>query len=363
MPIYKVNYKDFKSENIVFGKTEECNTSDASGKKIVYYRIPIMYKYEVKRNDGTTTYPTSNLYIEGPKEKSRGPTKKEFEKNGSMKEQYSILTKYDLGNEDHLAFVNRDPRNGKPFGTIHKLVMACAQLVYDRGKEVNINDCMDENEMLRNKFYYPMKWTLERGLPTGENPAGIWKLFRYGKEGHVNETSFYLPIDGGKKVDWSMIEGTQIDHQPVFRVDNITIAGGKPTIKIELASSVIYDIASGGPQKIQEDTIKQATSADPLLEARLREQIRQLEEALASTKVSKSPTAVSGSIALQQVVGSEEVRMLPPTRVEPAQSQAKPEPEVLPLPLPAPVNDLKSMLNSAPVINIPGLPSINLPAL
>lgn len=374
MPIYKVNYRDFKPENIIFGKVDKAETKDPTGKPIVYFRIPITYKYEVRRPDGSVTSSISNLYIEGPREKSRGPTKKEFEKNGAMKEQYSILTKYNLEDDDHSAFVNRDPRSGKPFGTIHKLSMACAQYVYDHGSEVGINDCFDENEMLRNKFYYPMKWKLEKGMPVpGENPAGIWKLFRYGKADRTYETSFVLPIEGGKKVDWKMIEGCQIDHQPVFKIDNITIAGGKPTIKIEVASSVIYDISESTSQSMQDDTIKQAQQADPLLEARLRDQIRKLEEALASSKVSTG--AGTGDVPVVPTIPTNPVPMgipgIPAPVVSTLPKMESPAPvktETLPLPppLPEPVSSdpLKAMLSSGPgLVGLPGLPKVSLPDL
>lgn len=374
----KVNYKNFKKENVVFGKTEECKTSDATGKQIVYYRIPISYRYETPRADGTMATSLGPLYIEGPIEKSRGPNKKEFDKGGSIKEQWSIITKYDLENEEHLAFVNRDPRNGKPFGTIHNLVIACANEVFERGDEVKINDCATEDEMLRNKFYYPMKWTLGKGaLPVpGENPAGIWKLFRYGKEGRVNETSFYLPIDGGKRIDWSMIENTQIEHMPVFKVDNITIASGRPTIKIEMASSVIHNISSSRSNNIQEDTIKEVVAKDPLMEARLREQIRQLEEALAATKVANNATAtVANPVPANLTPQQEENKDVPEIKIvekpvipgiseissEMTQPQTKTETDTLPLP--PPITDLKSALNSSAgtVSFPPGFPNVSLP--
>jgi len=381
MSIHKVNYKNFKKENVHFGKTEEATASDASGKKVVYYRIPVQYKYEVQRADGSVGYSLGPLYIQGPREKSRGPVCKEFDK----KQRWSVFTKYDLTNEEHFAFVNRDPRLGKPFGTIHNLVIACANLVFERSDEVKINDCANEDEMLRNKFHYPLYWTLGKGaLPvSGENPASNWKLFRYGKEGRVNETSFILPIDGGKKIDWSMIEGTQIDHVPVFRVDNITIAGGKPTIKIEMASSVIYDIISSGSAKLQEDTIKEATESDPMLEARMRENIRQLQEARLAkggpANTSNPAEEKTPSNPVPQIVESNPVPVVIPGMADVevairAQSTAPPTPEktielpaaapISVLPLPAPAKDLNSMLNSgAGMISLPTLPNISLPGL
>jgi hypothetical protein len=359
MPGYKVNYKDFNPANIVAGKTESFEATGEDGKPIKYFRIPILYNYEIKKSDGSVGYARSELYIEGPRERSKGPATKEFTQGGRTKTIHSIITRYDLNNDNHYSFISRDA--AKP-GTIHKLAMGCCQIVYDRGSEVGINDC-PHPDMMMYKLHYPVKWKLEKGLPIpGENPAGLWKLFRYGKEPYVKETSFFLPIDGGKKVDWSMIANAEIDHLPVFKVDNITIAGGRPSIKLELASSVIYDIITSGSVNMQKDTIDSA-SKDPVLEARLRDQIRQLEEALAATKVASAAPAPAQPVPVAAPAPAIPIAL-------PGLSTVS-----VPVPVPEPNAGLMAMLNvplpvmaapapaPAPVLSLPGGAVFDLPPL
>jgi hypothetical protein len=285
MPIYKVRYDNFKPENLKFADPEPCEANGPGGSKIVYFRIKFTYDYEIQRADGSMGTVNGPLYIEGPKENSRGPSSKQLEKSGKMQEQWSIMTKYDLTNPEHFAFVNRDTRDGKQSGTIHKLVMACAENVFKNRKKVNQNDCEDTRDVFK-KFHYPLLWELDGGVPTGKDPAGFWKLFRYtGKSGSVNETSFILPIDGGKKLDWSQLEGTQMEHMPVFKVENITIAGGKPTVKVELASSAVLTIKDRSAVNLLGDIDNDLTPEE-------KEERRKAKEKYASTAaVAAKPTS------------------------------------------------------------------------
>jgi len=382
MPIYKVRYDNFKPENLKFADPEPCEANGPGGSKIVYFRIKFTYDYEIQRADGSMGTVNGPLYIEGPKENSRGPSSKQLEKSGKMQEQWSIMTKYDLTNPEHFAFVNRDTRDGKQSGTIHKLVMACAENVFKNRKKVNQNDCEDTRDVFK-KFHYPLLWELDGGVPTGKDPAGFWKLFRYtGKSGSVNETSFILPIDGGKKLDWSQLEGTQMEHMPVFKVENITIAGNKPTIKMELASSIVLDIKDRGSTNLQEDTMNEL-SANPQVMARLR----QLEAELAEAKkaAAKPASPAKALTVLDQIPGMSNEQNLPAIEkvtisqpVEPV----KPEPvieapkslislpaDILPLPtktetIASPNAGLSAMVSSgAGTLPLPVLPNINLPSL
>ena len=78
-----------------------------------------------------------------------------------------------------------------------------------------------------------------------------------------------------------MISASRIEHQPVFKVDNITIAGGRPSIKMEMASSVIYDIISGGGPNLQADTLAEVAK-DSFVTSKLLDKIKELETALSS---------------------------------------------------------------------------------
>jgi hypothetical protein len=285
---HKVKYSDFDPSRLIFGKTDEANATGQDGKPIKYFRIPIQYNYEMTTSDGRKTSVKGPLYIEGPKEMSRGPQTKVYAEKGN-KEVHSVFTKYDLTNPEQYKFINRDEENP---GTIHKLCLECCKEVFNRKGELGV--ACRQLASMEDLLFYPVKWTLGNdGRPTGENPAAIWKLFRYGTPPNIRETSFILPVNGGQKISWDMIKDSRIEHQAVFKIDNITIAGGRPTIKIEMASSVIHDImASGGPN-LQADTIAEA-SKDEYVTAKLLDKIRELEMAL-STKggISETPAPVA----------------------------------------------------------------------
>jgi len=266
MATHKVKYSDFDPSRMIFGKTDEANATGQDGKPIKYFRIPIQYLYEVVSASGVKTNVKGPLYIEGPKETSRGPQTKIYTDKGN-REVHSVFTKYELSNADHMAFIGRDDVNP---GTIHKLCLKSCEEVFNRKGEVGV--ACRQLASMEDLLHYPVKWTLGNdGRPTGENPAAIWKLFRYGKD-YTRETDFILPVNGGQKIAWDMISNSRIQHQPVIKVDNITIAGGRPSIKMEVASSVVFDIMNSTGPKLQEDTIAEA-SKDTYVTAKLLDKI------------------------------------------------------------------------------------------
>lgn len=361
MSTHKVKYSDFDPSRMIFGKTDEANATGQDGKPIKYFRIPIQYLYEVVSASGVKTNVKGPLYIEGPKETSRGPQTKIYADKGN-REVHSVFTKYELSNSDHMAFIGRDDVNP---GTIHKLALKCCEEVFNRKGEVGV--ACRQLASMEDLLHYPVKWTLGNdGRPTGENPAAIWKLFRYGKEGYVRETDFILPINGGQKVSWDMISASRIEHQPVFKVDNITIAGGRPSIKMEMASSVIYDIISSGGPNLQADTVAEA-SKDSFVTSKLLDKIKELEAALATKDTSVKTTEASVSIGATAPVAAPVVQA--PIVIPGIVSQT-PEPTPVPIVVPevvAPVVapepvTLSSIINSAPSVPPPIIP-VSIPTI
>ncbi len=335
MSFNKVKYSEFDPARIIFGKPEKKQGPNGpDGKPIEYFIIDIKYMYEITTPDGRKSQSKGELYIEGPKEKSRKPPCKEYAEKGKV--VHTMFTKYDLANPDHERFIMRSNTNP---GTIHSLCMKCCDYVFDNGKEVGINNCFS-TEMMMGLLHYPVKWSLEKGLPVpGENPGAFWKLFRYGSVGKTRETTFYLPGDGTKTLPWEMLENCSIEHQPLFKVNNITIAGGRPSVKIDLYSSVVFDILPGGSANVQSDTLAEA-SKDSMQVAKLMEKIRELE-----AQVPRRPTTPT------------------PPAVETASTEI---PGLAPAPAPAPVKEpepnLASVINSG-VMTTPSLPGLSLPGL
>lgn len=354
---HKVNFRDFDVSKIIFGKTEE-KTSTQGKQQIKYYVIPIQYMYDVKAPNGSIHQIRGDLMIEGPEEISRGPQSKSFaEDEGSDKPTkvvHSILTKYDLSNPDHYDYVNLNN------GTIQRLFDACVKHVYLNRSSVNIKGT---EEVLRGMFWYPcIKWKKDdddQPVP-GVNPAGIWKLFRYGKENYVRETTFTLPIDGkGRVIPWDAISKNNIKHCPLIKVNNITIASGRPSLKMDVYSSVVIDILPGEGPSAQEETV-QKYSGDATVVANLFEKLKAMEaenaalrgmanlniQAGAGSPTPATPTAIPGVVAR------------PPS----------PEPTPVPEPTPAPIS-LKDLVTTQPTVVeappplvIPGLPAgIKLP--
>lgn len=349
---YKVKFNEFNPANIIFGKIDEQQT-EANGQKIKYYRIPIEYSYDVKTDDGRVVKARGPLYINGPEEVSRGPQTATFPKdNGEPgKVVHSILTRYELSNPEHIRFVGREAGS-----TIHDLCMKCVEHCFDVSDKIGIN-CSSEAGMM-DLLHYPIKWKLERGKPVpGVNPAGIWKLFRYGKDGaNVKETSFYLPIDGGRKISWDMISGSNIKHKPLFRVNNITIAGGRPSIKIDVVSSIVMDILPGEGPNLQQAEIDDAAK-DSFVVDKLMQKIRELEMEKAAL-VGAGTSSVINTKPASPVKAPESTPLVIPGIVnQGSQAHSAPEPT---LPVPAPVLPptpqavtLESMITTPPPVAAP----------
>jgi hypothetical protein len=345
---YKVDYSDFNANNIIFGKIDEQQT-ESNGQKIKYYRIPIEYAYDIKTKDGNVVKSRGPLYINGPKQTSRGPQTASFPKdNGEPgKIVHSIMTRFDLSNSEHVRFVNRD--NGS---TMHDLAVRCAEHCFDVSDKISIN-CSSLAGMM-DLLHYPIKWKLEKGRPVpGVNPAAIWKLFRYGKDGaNIKETSFYLPVDGGRKIAWDMISNNNIEHKPLFRVNNITIAGGRPSIKIDVVSSIVLDILPGEGPNLQQEEIDNVAQ-DSFVVDKLMQKIRELEMEKAAlvgagTSNAKPPSPVS----------------TPASLIVPGIIPVASVPEVV-APAPAPIT-LESIVSTPPLpASLPGLsiPGVSLPGV
>ena len=340
---HKVSYLNFKPENVIFGKysAEKSKPKNERENPVTYYRIPIQYRYEVKKADGSVVPAISDLFIEGPLEKSRGPKEKLMDEGKSIT---SVYTQYDLTNDEHRKFVNYD--DNYP-GTIHALILAACKNILSIANDIGMNKCDDERDVLK-AFHYPIKWTLEKGRPAlGKNPGGVWKLFRYGKEPNVMETQFILPIDKGRKISWDLLRNTNIEHKPLYRINSITIASERPSIKIDLYSSVVYNITPRGANDMQDDLIEEAAQDSGLTE-RLRQQLRLAEEAsghLADAHKPASPVAVSQMSQIAAVMN---------TTV--AVKETPVEQIVVPMmtaPAPAPVIPVQTIPTPAPVFVAP----------
>jgi hypothetical protein len=378
MSINTVRYDQFKPQNLKFSDPEPCEAKGPGGATIVYFRIKFNYEYEITKADGSIGTVTGPLYIRGPRESSKGPSVKNMEKSGKMQEQWSIMTQYDLKNPAHLAFVNRDTRNGQEAGTIHKLVMTCAEHVFKNKKKVGLNDCEDIRDTFK-KFHYPLLWDLDGGYPTGKNPAGFWKLFRYtSKAGKPIQSSFMLE---DQELAWDHLDGAQIDHIPVFKVENITIAGGKPTVKVELASSAVLSIKDRSAVNLLGDIDNDLTAE----EKEERRKAKEKYASSASTNVAKpvSPKTTSGLIAAIPPVDGTPLQTqqnlskpvdidAPITNNLAALSVAETKPavassfslpsDILPMPKSEPNAALNAMASStAGTLPLPVLPNISLP--
>jgi ribosomal protein L29 len=361
--VKKVNFKDFKPEHVMFDKPEEVK-SKAAG--VVYYRIRVTYKYP----DGSM----GPLYIEGPMENSRGPLNDPKE----GKDNWNVFTKYDLSNAEQYAFVNRDDRDGKELGTMYKLLNASAKFVYDNRKECgltnlkNLDACFD-------KFREIMMWTLEDGYPKpGTNPAKYWNLTKYEWQGKTVTTNFTLPSADSKDgivLNWSEIDGNkvQIEHIPVIKIENITIASQIPSIKMSMYSSVITKWSARSRENMQAGTMAKMLE-DAAKAAEIEELKKQLMEERAKNATRSParlpPNPVKIDIVENVVVPTAQAPpMVIPGISEVVASMASVSvseppkaPEVAPLPLPlppAPVADLKAMLGSTAGTTLPG--NIELP--
>lgn len=375
MSVNKVHFKDFDSTKIIFGKIDE-KTIDAGGVSVKYWDIPILYAYPNGKGP---------LYIQGPRETSRGPKSMSFiekikDEMGNMvpkpgareKITHSVITKYDMTNTDHREFINYSRETP---GTVHKICMSCAKFLLDHDNDIPVlKGCEDVKDMMQ-KLNRPVKWDIERGvLKEGENPGAIWKLFKYSKDAYTNETSFYLPIGEGQKVSWKMIENSKIDHTPLFRVNKITVAGSKFSVKMEMYSSVIHDILPMGGPNMQNDVIAEA-SKDTEHVAKLLAIIEEQRLALESQNQTMgqitgaqggSPNAMAGAggpiggVTTPMIIPGVEIHTPPVSIISTPATvvavETAPPALVLPSMSEVPMT-INSVLNTAPVVQLPVAPA------
>lgn len=351
--VKSVNFKAFKPENVVFTNEGEIK-SKAAG--VSYYRIKIAYKYD----DGSF----GPLYIEGPMETSRGPMNDP--KDG--KDNWNVFTKFDLSNPDQYAFVNRDDRDGKELGTLYRLFNACAKFVYDNRKECGLNNLKNLDACI-DKFRDIMMWTLEDGYPKpGTNPAKYWNLTKYEWQGKSITTNFTLPSASSKDgitLDWSEIDGNkvQIEHIPVIKIENITIASQIPSIKMAMYSSVVSKWSAKARENMQAGTMAKMLE-DAARAAEIEDLKRQLMEERAKNAKPSSPKKLPPNPVKVDIVEKSEAIAENVTKAVTesksviagmddfkASVAAKPVASTT-TPAPTGVTDLKSLINSTAGVSI-----------
>jgi hypothetical protein len=342
---HKVSFRNFDPARVIFDKIDAKNTKDSNGTDIKYFIINLKYKYEINGRDII-----DRLYIEGPKIKSRGPQNKTYEDKG--RSVWSLYTRFDTSDPDQLDFINTD--SSSP-GTMHRLARKCCEFVFNNKKDLGNPKGSNPDVMVTDVMHYPIRFQ-DNDMTGMTNPSAIFKLMRYGKDpANMKEASFILPINGGKKIEWSMISDSSIIHMPLLKIDNITVAGGHPTIKMELVSSVIHEIVSGGSENLQKDTVEKA-NVSPEVAAALEARLKEMEAKLATMTAAASkgsPLESAPSSAPPFIpTGPEQIPGLPPIV---RQESSVPTPVVASLPTSAP--SLDDVLSSAP--SLPSLPSLS----
>jgi hypothetical protein len=341
---HKVSFRDFDPARVIFDKIDGKTTKDSNGTDIKYFIINLKYKYEVNGRDVV-----DRLYIEGPKLKSRGPQNKTYEDKG--RSVWSIYNRFDISDPDQLDFINTD--NNKP-GTMHRLARKCCEFVFNNKKDLGNPKGSNPDVMVTDVMHYPIRFQ-DNDMTGMTNPSAIFKLMRYGKDpANMKEASFILPINGGKKIDWSMISDSNIIHVPLLKVDNITVAGGHPTIKMELVSSVIHEIVSGGSENLQKDTVEKA-NVSPEAAAALEARLKEMEAKLAAmTAAASKPSPLESAAASAPPVvptSPDQIPGLPSVVVSPPVVRQE---YVAPTPPPV-VPSLDAVLSAAP--SLPSLPT------
>lgn len=342
--VRSVNFKNFNPANLIFDKPDE-QTSKAAGVK--YYRIKVTYKYE----DGST----GPLYIEGPMEKKSAGPKNDLTKEG--KDNWNVFTRYDLSNPEHFAFVNCDDRDGKELGVLYKIKHEAAKFVFTNRKDCGLTTLKTLDSALE-KVTNPTGWTPdeEDGYPkAGTNPIKSWNLVKYEWQGKTITTNFTLPSatsKDGVPLNWDDIDGkkVEIDHIPLIKIENVTIAAGKITVKMALTSSVVTKWTAKTHENMQAGTMAKMVE-DASLAAELEDLKRQLMEeraknAKASSPKKLPPNPVKIDIVEKVAVVEDNAVVIPGVaELKAAMSSSS---------APPPPTDLKSVLNSTAGISISG---------
>jgi len=264
-----VRYNDFDANRLIGTKPEQKNIPNSTNK---YHDLPLAYNY------GTPEAPQfDECLLEFPRVRSRIGLQKRTEPNNG-RVSWSIM----------ITLPKNDPKIDRLIQTIDAIYRRCRQFIYNNRGPLKLYDfTVDGTATFKHPIYQHR--TDDGDINETRNPC-IWLKLIHGAYG---KTEFYRPVSEaerqkshrrGASIDWSILEGAEIDIIPLVKVEKIYIGGGKPSLQLKMISAIVISVRPQGAGERQNITIDEVTAEDPDLVDRLGQQLA----LMASTKADYS---------------------------------------------------------------------------
>ena len=269
----QLKYRDFNPERLVRCPVEQKQTKPKDGTSpLIYYEIPISYRYPQTDINGKTSDIIAPLLVESPILTS--PEGITFKHNGNNITT-SLPTTFDIRDPDVLNFIKlRDiDSDGKSIigsgGFFEELYQTCLDRVSENSGNI---PTLSRYPDLTTIFTSPISWYRNPSngqIENNRNPKKYIPLVNYGEEGRPGYriTQFQSPIKTGKGEffvhDWKTLSGVEIKYRGLLRIKKIYI-GAKISIQVELESALVISTTPVNNCPKQIDTLKNAEKNDEI---------------------------------------------------------------------------------------------------
>ena len=267
-----VDYTQFDPAKISNRSPEEKPIPDQTGS---YKQFALQYNY------GTTDKPVvGDLYLQLPIIKSTGIIKKETPNKvtGKVKTEYSLMFRLSLQDykldpadaepiiraSEHADFIERFNNGWKAISYILASVAA----------QVGIDDYDPEKPGIafKNPLYWPRD-KVTRKLIAGREPS-LWVKIITAKQSRTLFTNME-----GEAIKWELLDGVDLISLPLVKIEKVYIGGGKCSLQLKLASTIVVDSVASGSQTRQLSSIESLNSRFPSLAAHSAAKLSELEMA------------------------------------------------------------------------------------
>lgn len=298
----KIKASEFKSENLV--KTT-ADKKESKGKidpnkpgeipvSQTYFSMPILYRYDVKKSDGSMGQQVAPLLVELPEIYSPAGIYMGKTPDGS-KDTYSILAQFNLNNEEVFKLVDPGQKNEPETGGFFtKLFYAIIAIAFNGGvQQVPVFGEVESVDLMPGMFKPLIKWdkdpNTKKPIP-GKNPSQYLKLMAKGKEGSVlsRRTIFNLPMkdssDNFIALPWDKLVGVEMWFEPLLSFESVWFGGRQASIIYNVQSAIINDFNKIGTVSGQADNLEKKM-LDVDKNSALRNKLAALDEAFFRSKM------------------------------------------------------------------------------
>lgn len=308
----KIKACEFKAENLVkttADKKESKGKIDPSKPGEIpvsqtYYSLPILYRYDVKKSDGTMGQQVAPLLVELPQIYSPAGIYMGKTPDGS-KDTYSILTQFNLNDEEVFKIVDPGQKNEPETGGFFaKFFNAIVNIAFNGGvQQVPVFSEVESVDLMPGMFKPLVKWdkdpNTKKPIP-GKNPSQYLKLMAKGKEGSVlsRRTIFNLPMkdqnDNFIVLPWDKLVGVEMWFEPLLAFESVWFGGRQASIIYNVQSAIINDFNKIGTVSGQADNLeRKMLNADVDKSLALRNKLAALDEAFYKSKMGNIDTTIT----------------------------------------------------------------------